>query len=358
MKEVFLLALVGFANAIPCYSSGCLPDPKGNKGQTTENVPYSNNTLFPILKLAAMQGDEGKLYDILSHPEANGVSTINDTDYEGMTALHWASLLGRTQAVKALLFFNADVLQVDNNSNTALHFAALSGSHHGIPWLVSFGSNVNAKNRVGKTPLHLAIEEGVFSVVMTLIEFGADIQIRDGKRTLPVDLAISKGNVPIIRLLKSIDNKGETHQPELHQWVSKDKITNPVVGGRDYWCDEGVYVGRVKHDGEIIPAKVCKTEAYAAHKGKELMSKDFEILDSINIAWKPLTENDTIPTEAIVGGRSKDGENYYVGKANIYYDCRSYITPGKIPAGEKRLHVTFGFKEYIFTKYEILVLHF
>ncbi|KFB36478.1 hypothetical protein ZHAS_00003629 [Anopheles sinensis] len=61
--------------------------------------------------------------------------------------------------------------------------------------------------------------------------------------------------------------------------------------------------------------------------------------------------NGHVPHGAIVGGRTSNGENLYIGRAYHGDD----LLPGKIHPSLKRLYVSAGGREYYYNNYEALV---
>ncbi|MBN1879481.1 ankyrin repeat domain-containing protein [bacterium] len=81
---------------------------------------------------------------------------INTRDEDGMTALSWAAMRGRSAVVKYLLEHNADPNLADNKGLTPLHKACLFGDKAIIQLLVDFHADVNASGPQGLKPLAIA----------------------------------------------------------------------------------------------------------------------------------------------------------------------------------------------------------
>ena len=104
--------------------------------------------------------------------------TINSTDRHGLTALHWAALQGRTNAVVYLLTARADPSLVSPLGWTALHCAALWGHTDIVEILTRCeGVRVHAANVAGETALAIAAMMGHAECVEALAPY-ADVSQR------------------------------------------------------------------------------------------------------------------------------------------------------------------------------------
>ena len=79
------------------------------------------------------------------------------TDDEGTPALHWSVRMNRPQIAEILLARKAGVDKEDHNGgNTALHIAAVEGRSDLVKLLIKFGADVNHKDSAGHTALMCA----------------------------------------------------------------------------------------------------------------------------------------------------------------------------------------------------------
>ncbi len=159
---------------------------------------------------AAKAGDVAKIESLLAaNPdlvEAKGSGL-------GATALHWAAIYGRREAVAVLLRYGSDVNTAEEHDGTTMHWAAHSDDAEVIGWLLDKGANIDHANQMGRTPLHVAARRGCQNVAKTLIERGADIHatIKNGGTALHV--AARNGHKDVIELLiaagvsKTVQNK-------------------------------------------------------------------------------------------------------------------------------------------------------
>jgi len=147
---------------------------------------------------AAKAGDVAKIEALLAgNPElvkAKGPGL-------GATALHWAAIYGRREAVAVLLRHGSDVNATEDHNGTTMHWAAHSDDAEVIQWLLDKGADIDHANQMGRTPLHVAARRGCQNVVKTLIERGANIHatIKNGGTALHV--AARNGHKEVIELL-------------------------------------------------------------------------------------------------------------------------------------------------------------
>jgi ankyrin repeat protein len=109
---------------------------------------------------------------------------LNKRDNDGQTALHTASVFGRTEHAKILLENGANVHIKNNNGDIPLHTACTHGSQDIVDLLIKAGSNVNAIGFQNQTPLFrcsYGIEsqkESKRNIIKKLIEAGCDVNIK------------------------------------------------------------------------------------------------------------------------------------------------------------------------------------
>lgn len=159
---------------------------------------------------AAKAGEVSKIEALLAeNPEL--VKTRGST--LGATALHWAAIYGRREAVAALLRHGSDVNATEDHDGTPMHWAAHSDDAEVIRWLLDKGADIDHANQMGRTPLHVAARRGCQNVIKILIERGANIHatIKNGGTALHV--AARNGHKEVIELLlaagvsKTVKNK-------------------------------------------------------------------------------------------------------------------------------------------------------
>ncbi|XP_063991103.1 uncharacterized protein LOC135169755 [Diachasmimorpha longicaudata] len=106
--------------------------------------------------------------------------------------------------------------------------------------------------------------------------------------------------------------------PSNYPWVAaKDGIVPPnaFVGG--FENSEEHFVGRVHHEGAVIPGKIHPEyrQCYVPLSHREHSDSNYEVLCECNGIWTPLSDGDAIPPNAIPGGHTADGETLFIGRA-------------------------------------------
>ncbi|KAL1505519.1 hypothetical protein ABEB36_005067 [Hypothenemus hampei] len=114
-----------------------------------------------------------------------------------------------------------------------------------------------------------------------------------------------------------------------------------------------IFVGRAFHDGDWIPAKVLpsKNIAYVPYNGDEIGVDRFQVLCEQRFDWVP-AHGGHIPESAVIGGKTSDGENLYIGR--VHHDGAHTI--GKVHPSHQTCYIPFDGKEVGHKEYEILVL--
>jgi ankyrin repeat protein len=127
----------------------------------------------------------------------------NARDKEGKTPLHYAVAHGRSDAVKLLLEYGAEVDEelAEALRLTPLHLAALRGSAEEAERLLKSGADPNVRDVFGRTPLHYAAARNHKAAAELLLKHGADPNAKDDGRVTPLDLAVRRCAVDVLELL-------------------------------------------------------------------------------------------------------------------------------------------------------------
>ena len=158
--------------------------------------------------------------------------TVNAQDIHGRTPLHllmdhlFLKSAEKSELLRSLLEFGADIHIKDNLGDTPAHIATNNGDINSIAELIHAGfdismkgrrgdtvlhravrgsrremkllldlevvrSIINVRNKKGATPLHLAVEDRV--KVEWLLKYGANSDLKDGRGRTPSELALLRG---------------------------------------------------------------------------------------------------------------------------------------------------------------------
>lgn len=124
-----------------------------------------------------IRGDEQAVLAMLAETD------VDLRDARGRTPLHYAALLGRKNAVDALINAGADVNAVDALGETPLHLAARRTQVYQVQQLLRAGARADELNRNGASPILLLTEETAHehelddratAIAALLIRAGAD----------------------------------------------------------------------------------------------------------------------------------------------------------------------------------------
>ncbi len=165
---------------------------------------------------AAKRGDAAKVNALL----AADPGRVDETDGGiGATALHWALIYGKKEAVKAILDHHPDVNRTEAHNGTPMHWAAHFDDGESILWLLDRGARIDHANQFGRTPLLVAARRGCVSVAKALLERGANINARTPDGSTALHIAARNGHAGIIDLLiargidpGAKDNQGRTYR--------------------------------------------------------------------------------------------------------------------------------------------------
>ena len=102
-------------------------------------------------------------------------STVNSTEADGMTALHWAVRADDADTVQLLLRAGANVNAANRYGITPLSLAATNGNAVVTRALLKAGANPNAPGPDGETLLMTAARAGSADVVNALLERGVNV---------------------------------------------------------------------------------------------------------------------------------------------------------------------------------------
>ena len=119
--------------------------------------------------------------DELQKQLENGADA-NARDQKGITALSWAAMAGRVEAVALLVKEGANVDARNRDGAASLHSAAFFGYPEIVELLIKNGADVNAKNARGETPLGTVAAdwndrtEGILRFIATLLTIDVDTE--------------------------------------------------------------------------------------------------------------------------------------------------------------------------------------
>ncbi|XP_059970985.1 E3 ubiquitin-protein ligase HACE1 isoform X2 [Mesoplodon densirostris] len=117
---------------------------------------------------------------------------VNICNNEGLTAIHWLAVNGRTELLHDLVQHVSDVDVEDAMGQTALHVACQNGHKTTVQCLLDSGADINRPNVSGATPLYFACSHGQRDTAQILLLRGAKY-LPDKNGVSPLDLCVQGG---------------------------------------------------------------------------------------------------------------------------------------------------------------------
>ncbi|MCX5755460.1 MAG: ankyrin repeat domain-containing protein [Gemmatimonadetes bacterium] len=148
---------------------------------------------------AAMRGDTARVRQLIKQG-----ADVNGAQGDGMTALHWAAMLGNATETQMLVAAGAQLEAVTRNGKyTPLHLAAKEGRAAAVKVLAEAGAKVNAPTTSGgAAPIHFATQNGNVDAVAALLDHGAPVNGLDSALgQTPAMWAAAYDRVAVLKLL-------------------------------------------------------------------------------------------------------------------------------------------------------------
>uniref|UniRef100_A0A7E4VSM5 Palmitoyltransferase n=1 Tax=Panagrellus redivivus TaxID=6233 RepID=A0A7E4VSM5_PANRE len=135
------------------------------------------------IKQAVQFGDLSKV----KHLVESGLATINDTDADDCSLLHWAAINNRMEVAKYLIDNNCSINHVGGVLGcTPLHWACRQGHTRMVALLVKHNADYNKSDGEGFTALHTACQAGRTPIACYLIAKGQSPDVRDNSGMTPL----------------------------------------------------------------------------------------------------------------------------------------------------------------------------
>uniref|UniRef100_A0A8R1TVW6 ANK_REP_REGION domain-containing protein n=1 Tax=Onchocerca volvulus TaxID=6282 RepID=A0A8R1TVW6_ONCVO len=202
-----------------------------NNGAEINSRTGSKLGISPLM-LAAMNGHAAATKILLER----GSDINSHIETNRNTALTLACFQGRTDVVRLLLEYNANVehraktgltplmeaanggyvdvgellltagadpntAPVPTSRDTALTIAADKGHHKFVEMLIHARAQIDAKNKKGCTALWLACHGGHLETVQTLVKHDADVDAQDNRNVSPLIIAFRRGHIKVVKYM-------------------------------------------------------------------------------------------------------------------------------------------------------------
>ncbi|RZF43710.1 hypothetical protein LSTR_LSTR015249 [Laodelphax striatellus] len=214
------------------------------------NPSVANRKDMCALLLAVREGHWAVTERLLQQNAAGG---LDQTDAQGRTALMIAAAEG------------SELSRQDEDGMTALGWACVRGRTQATQVLLDRGAEINQADNTGRIPLDLAAVQGNPALVQLLLERGAMLEHVDVSGLRPLDRAIACRNVPVVQ---SFLRRGAKLGPTT--WTMANGKTDIIL----------VLLNKLLEDGNVLYRKSRLKEA--AHRYHYALNKfpPAETLDS------------------------------------------------------------------------------
>lgn len=177
--------------------------------------------------IQAVKENDVETVDLLLEEGIN----LSYQDEQGKSALMHASILGRTNFVKKLIYRKAPLNQMDFYGDTALILALHHKQKEIASLLLEAGADVNHINQNGYTPLMFAVETNEPALVQQLLQRKADVNKKAECDYTALMIAAHCGDEKIVSMLVEagadvfcFDAEGET----AYTWAQSAKQTQVI----------------------------------------------------------------------------------------------------------------------------------
>jgi ankyrin len=217
-----------------------------------------------------------------------GGSILEVRDCQGLTALKYATIGGRTDNVKLLLQHGADVNAADNNKATPL-FAASLEQHTNVAFqLLEAGADVNALDANRHSSVRAAFVSNNTALFALVLQHGADIGVTDVLGQNELFSAAQYGHVRMMEILvqrglsvHATDSSGRTpliiavvaRQHTAAEWLLQHSAAVDAIGNNGVTalhtvcdsasCDDATMVELLLANGANVQRVNTETQATA-----------------------------------------------------------------------------------------------
>ena len=187
------------------------------------------------------------------------------------------SLPGRTEIVRLLLEYEADVAITDRDGWSALHFAAQNGRTELISILLEGNAQIDAQTKFGRTPLHCACASRNLTTVEALLSRGASITIKDAHGKTAMQACKDPKVLQIIRIFAQDQTIDFSQSMDTIAWyLPENKLMSmQSVSVSNYYTKQLLYFRSVKSltskNGRIYEIYLYGTEKPCAMSNEGCM---------------------------------------------------------------------------------------
>jgi ankyrin repeat protein len=244
--------------------------------------PNINNHHKQTPLMYAVTQNDGYITKCLLDSKAN----TKLRDIQGKTVLHYACESGNLEAVKQLVAYDKDLVEVvDNEQETSLFRAVQKDKKDIIFYLLNKNANPNARNKYSQMPLHFAQSK---EVTESLITKNANIDARDNKLgNTPLIAAIEaeKNEVAIALVKSGAEIEEKNHEGDTALMVAAYKNNENVLkfllkSGAEYINPASIdknFLQQLKESGKSYIANFIAREATCI---RQRLAKNNDLLEA------------------------------------------------------------------------------
>jgi ankyrin repeat protein len=126
---------------------------------------------------------------------------VNQSQVDGMTALHWAVYHDKMEVAESLVTAGSNVQAANRYGVVPLALACTNGSGPLVRLLLDSGADSSATLRGGETALMTAARTGVDEPVDLLLRYGADVHAKDWRGQTALMWAAADGHASVVQRL-------------------------------------------------------------------------------------------------------------------------------------------------------------
>ena len=145
---------------------------------------------------AAERADRAGVRALVEHH-----TDVNQTQVDGMTALHWAAYHDDLETAKYLMQSKANVKVANRYGVTPLSLACTNGNKAMVQLLLAAGADPNTKVRGDETVLMTAARTGKLGPVRALLARGADVNAKERRGQTALMWAAAEGHAEVVEAL-------------------------------------------------------------------------------------------------------------------------------------------------------------
>lgn len=195
---------------------------------------YDHNHLTPLY--VAMHGNIDTVKLLLFYG-----ANVNDVNGKLQTPLHYAAAFATKEILELTLKSGTHPIDITgSDDSTPLFFAAEYGNFEACKYLIENGANINKRLQSGATPLYIAAQYNRVNIVKYLLEKGANIDAALHNGSTPLFVACCYGRSEIIKLLMDANAKTDLKAKNkvflfsktlsIFSNISQEKMLTPLEG--------------------------------------------------------------------------------------------------------------------------------